>query len=299
MNVVAQKPSRAWVLLFGIGTTLLALAGVFWLNRHTDDFHVMGWYADYVLPAGALLVGLAAGSGYGVGSWWSGLKIRRGLLFTVMLIQLGAYVAAEWVEFRGIEFEEPRPSFAAYYQFKATSFAWDHHGKVGEPIGNWGYLFLGLAAIGFVSGGVLIPALLAKAAYCDTCQVYMRRRKLLWLAASVKPRKIKSTDAEGRAAFERENQDAAEQANRRLERIGQLAAKGDGLALATEAAADGAATRDVKKLPTRVGVDLVHCRSCLSSYVQASILRGHGKRIRIERLAPMPATPDFTRALIG
>lgn len=297
MNVVTQKPSRAWVLLLGLTTTLLALAGVFWLNRHTDDFHVMGWYADYVIPAGSLLVGAAAGSGYGIGSWWSGLKIRRGLLLLVMLLQLGAYGAAEWLEFRAIDFDEPRPSFAAYYHYKATSFAWKRHGSVGEPIGAWGYLFLGLAAAGFVAGGVLVPALLAKAAYCDRCQVYMRRRHLAWLPASVPPRKVKSSDAEGRAAFERDNQEATDQTNRRLERIGELAAKGDGLGISADLAGTAADAKGVKKLPTRVAVELVHCRSCLSSYVQASVHRGHGKRLKIERLSAITAGPDVTRTL--
>src|SRR5678815_2792706 len=91
------KPARDsrtpyfFVLQCGIVTSVLALAGVYWLGRNTTDFHIMGWYANYVIPAGALIVGLVAGSGYGIASWFSGVRISRGLLWTVLLLQTGAY----------------------------------------------------------------------------------------------------------------------------------------------------------------------------------------------------------------
>ena len=65
------------VVLAGVATTMLALLGVWWLDNHTESVHVMGWYADYVIPAGALLIGLVAGSGYGIASYLTGFRIRR------------------------------------------------------------------------------------------------------------------------------------------------------------------------------------------------------------------------------
>jgi hypothetical protein len=52
------------VLAAGGFTTLAALAGVFALGRHGTN--IMGWYANYVIPAGALLVGMACASGYAI-----------------------------------------------------------------------------------------------------------------------------------------------------------------------------------------------------------------------------------------
>src|SRR5581483_9828152 len=55
---VPEEPARAsrtpyvFVLQCGIITSVLALAGVYWLARNTTDFHIMGWYANYVIPAG-------------------------------------------------------------------------------------------------------------------------------------------------------------------------------------------------------------------------------------------------------
>ena len=80
-----REQSHILVLLSGIGTTLVALLGVYLLDVTTDDFHIMGWYANYVLPVGALLVGLVASFGYGLASWLTGIKITRGLLVKVLL----------------------------------------------------------------------------------------------------------------------------------------------------------------------------------------------------------------------
>ena len=42
----------------------------------------------------SVMVGLVAASGYGLASYFSGVKIRRGLLALIIIVQFGAYVAA-------------------------------------------------------------------------------------------------------------------------------------------------------------------------------------------------------------
>src|SRR5262245_22630652 len=98
---VSSKP-YFFVLQSGLITSALALAGVYWLNKNTDDFNIMGWYADYIIPVGAVIVGFAAGSGYGLASWYTGVRISRWLLVTVLLLQAVSYVAAEYVEYRDV-----------------------------------------------------------------------------------------------------------------------------------------------------------------------------------------------------
>ena len=90
------------VLMSGVITSVVALAGVYWLGKNTDDFHIMGWYANYVIPVGAMIVGVAAASGYAVASWLTGTRISRGLLLAVLVLQTGAYVTAEYVEYRDV-----------------------------------------------------------------------------------------------------------------------------------------------------------------------------------------------------
>ncbi len=45
------KPYFA-VLMSGLFTTAATLAGVYWLGRNAEEFHIMGWYANYVIPVG-------------------------------------------------------------------------------------------------------------------------------------------------------------------------------------------------------------------------------------------------------
>src|SRR5215468_7373092 len=131
-NSEAGRRGRTLVLLAGLATTAFALYGVWWLDNNTTDFRVMGWYANYVIPAGAILVGLAAGSGYGIVSYLTGFRIRRGLLLLVLLLQLGGYFGAQYLEFRSLTREGPlvdaegeQLTFARYYHLRATSFAWE------------------------------------------------------------------------------------------------------------------------------------------------------------------------------
>jgi hypothetical protein len=55
------------VILAGLLTTALALLGVYVLDAK-GDFNIMGWHLNYVIPGGAIIVGLVASSGYGVAS---------------------------------------------------------------------------------------------------------------------------------------------------------------------------------------------------------------------------------------
>ena len=41
-----SRQSPLPVLLAGLLTTALTLAGVWWLGRNSRDFNIMGWYAN-------------------------------------------------------------------------------------------------------------------------------------------------------------------------------------------------------------------------------------------------------------
>ncbi len=87
-----------YLLLSGMATAALTLLLVYWANVY-GHFNIMGWHLDYIIPAGAMLVGIMAGSGYGLFCWISGIKIPRGLLWAIILLQCVAYVAAEYIAF--------------------------------------------------------------------------------------------------------------------------------------------------------------------------------------------------------
>jgi len=113
------------VLGAGLITTTLALLGVYLLNRHADA-NVMGWYANYVIPVGAILVGLAAASGYGLASWFAGVKITKMLLWTIVLVQIAAYFAAQYIEYTVLKpvYRDGTPlGFWEYFDAATRAFA--------------------------------------------------------------------------------------------------------------------------------------------------------------------------------
>jgi hypothetical protein len=305
----SRAASVLLVLVAGVVTTVLALLGVWWLDNNTKDFHIMGWYADYVIPAGALIVGLAAGTGYGVASYLTGLRIRRGLLLAVLALQLAGYAGAQYLEFQSLMREGPivdengeQLTFARYYHIRATSFAWNDHGKQGEPLGGWGYFFLGLGVVGFALGGLLVPAALMRMPYCERCALYMKSRQLAWVPASVPTRRVSKKDSAAQAAYAEEQERAATAASTVLARVSELAARGDGLALKAALAdhpTGGGEARKINRLPARLRVRLVRCRECGGGHIQPAMVTGQGRGIRVKALEKMALPPDATRVLAG
>jgi hypothetical protein len=297
------------VLSAGLATTALALAGVWWLDNNTTDVNVMGWYGDYVIPAGALLVGMVAGSGYGVASYLTGFRIRRGLLLAVLALQLAGYAAAQYLEFCSLTREGPLVdadgqalTFTGYYHLRAVSFAWDDHGKRGEPLGGWGYFFVGLGVIGFALGGVLAPALLMKMPYCERCSLYMKTRALALVPASARRRRVSKKDAAAQAAYAEEQKRAESNAGTLLAEVTGLAARGDALGVKSALSAypaRGAEARRANGLPARLRISVVRCRQCSSGHLQPSMITGQGRGIRVKALERLALPPGAPRVLAG
>ena len=181
------------VLAAGVITTVLTLLLVYVCDRWADG-NIMGWYANYVIPIGAIFVGIAAGAGYGLASWLTGVKIRTWLLSTVVALQIITYFCANYVQFKSrgplmLPGSTHVLSFPEYYHYEAVNFAWkQENGKPGAPLGNNGYFFRALEVLGFVLGGIVVPAAMMKVPYCELCQIYMKTRNLATIPASVKLR---------------------------------------------------------------------------------------------------------------
>jgi len=212
----ARNPNRViLVIAAGIVTTVLTLVGVYY-SKEDGGGNIMGWHVDYVLPAGAVVVGVCASLGYGIASYLTGLKIRKGLLWFILALQFVAYFGAEYVTFASqgplfLDGSTTQITFPEYFNYTATHFAWkndDEKKGLGKPLGGFGYLFIGLEILGFVAGSLIVPAALMKHPYCEVCQMYMKRKKLTTMAASVPFRKVKKSDAAASAAYDAEQQAA-------------------------------------------------------------------------------------------
>ena len=289
------------VLAWGIATSVLTLFGVHWLNS-SGDFHIMGWYADYVLPVGAIIVGVAASSGYGLASWFSGIRITKRLLWVVLAMQAVVYFAAEYIEFRHLHLSHKDGTpvgFFEYYDFVARSFAWkkEHGDGAGEPLGAWGYFFRGREVLGFAVGGLFVPAILMKAPYCAGCQRYMKTRLLGTVAASVPLKKLKKNDSEGSDAHRAEQEEAFARGKRITEIARGLAAEGRTGEFKQTLAEVKAVQKKVLRLPARFQLHLISCRKCQSGWLRLNLVQGQGRHVSSAEVARQDLQPDFVQGL--
>jgi hypothetical protein len=294
----ARDPRRAtWVIVFGLLTSGIALLLVWMLERY-GKFSIMGLYANGILPAGAFLVGMGAGLGYGITSWWTGVKVRRGLLWLVLLLQLASYAGAQYLEFcargplgmrRGNTVQ--RIAFVEYYHLRAINFRWESktsHDKPGEPLGGWGYVFRILEILGFVAGGVVAPAAMMKVPYCDLCQMYMKQKKLAGIPASALKAK----------APKEEHQAVAEAARRKLDEVREAALRGDAAAFNQHIVALAEQTKVADKYHRRVHIKMDWCRNCHSGTLRPTIVTGQGKQIHTENLPTINLEHDFVQQVV-
>lgn len=303
---LSGRPSLV-VLLSGLLTTVLALAGVYWLSKNARDFHIMGWYANFIIPIGAMIVGFVAASGYALASWLTGTRISRFLLLSVLLIQTAAYVGAEYVEYTDV-MEGLRqqglapgqePSFLEYYDFKARSFAWkDKMAKQpGEALGGWGYVFVLLGAGGFILSGLIAPALLCAVPYCERCQQYMKTKALGTLPACAPLKKIAKDDAAAQQAYDQEQAQAAAKADETLTRLRTILNEGSPQQYKKELLAVGA-SNEKQPLPYRLSLALIWCKRCQQGQITETLVTVHGKTNNQEKLAEYPVPAAFVRALL-
>ncbi len=259
------------VLLAGSGTTLLALAGVFAAAHHGEN--IMGWYANYIIPAGALLVGMVAASGYGAVAWWTGLKMTRKLVWTVVIELAVSYFVAQFGEYQQLFDDASLAGFFDWFDRSTRAFAWqDHSGHAGSPLGALGYGLRALELAGFVGGGALVPAALRAKPYCDPCRTYKRTRVFAVLPAG--------------------------QIEEDFQAIFAAATAGDRARFDQEVATRGplARARQARKA-THGRLSLARCPRCADGTIVADTVSGRGNNIRVTRVASLPVAPDRVRTL--
>ena len=304
VRVAAANPAPL-VLAAGLFSTALALAGVWALSRFAGE-NVMGWYADYVLPAGAILVGLVASSGFGVGSWTTGAKITGLLLVGVAAILVGGYWAAQYLEFRllfpdgAVLRDGTALGFFDFYDAVTRSFAWVEHGKQGSQLGAWGYALRAGELVGFCGGGLATPILMRKLPYCRACGVYMRSPVVALLPAGIEPKRVGKKKVQELADREAQASAVYARAQAGLARLIEAGKIGDAAAFAGAVAEEGPLSRRraTGKLGARVQVKVVHCARCAAGELHASVLTGQGQQLKVTPLAVHPLEKGIAPRLL-
>lgn len=167
------------ILFGGVATSAAALFLVYVIANL--GFNLMGLYWLFILPVGALIVGMGSGVGYAVMSKWTNYRAGGIDFLFVLALSLATYAGSHYVTYRHVlsvnGLTPDQISFVDYMKLTTESAEMaDRHGKEGWTVGKFGYLLLLLEAVGFC-GGALIPlAIVSQNAYCETCGRYMKKK---------------------------------------------------------------------------------------------------------------------------
>jgi hypothetical protein len=175
--------SRAqWaVIQTGLITSGLALFGVYVLATRINDLHLMSMYAPSWLPTGPLLVGLIAGSGYILASWWFGVRVGPGMVLTIMLLQIGMFIACHYADFETrdrVYRETGQPvGFVAFFD-RTTRRLGQEDLDPEDKAPFRGYAIRFAEGMCFAAGGLLSALTLVGRPKCPLCGGLVRGRSL-------------------------------------------------------------------------------------------------------------------------
>lgn len=168
------------VYLIGLGVSAVVIYATHLLAA--SGTNVMGWYANAIIPVGALFVGIVAGLGYALASYYMNVKLSRAFVLGMLVTAFVDYWGGEYLAYTRI-LEEHHLStdalpFFSYVARVCESMTFSHNG--GTPSGQigWGgYFFKALEVAGFC-GGMMIPsATLFRMPYCRPCQNYLKKNR--------------------------------------------------------------------------------------------------------------------------
>ena len=216
------------VLATGIATTVVALFVNFLIVAFTD-FDVMLITMFQIIPVGALLVGLAAGCGYGFGAKFLQFFPSRNFILAILIIQLGMFLAGRYAVYLSfaLTVQDP-PSFFEVYQEHVEGFVWQgKDNKNPLPLGKLGYFLEFATAVLFAVGSLAGLGTLRGIPYCRQCRVFMRNDLHIDIPASARQRKIKKKDLAGKEQLDQENAQAVEEATKAVAKIVESLVKND------------------------------------------------------------------------
>lgn len=168
------------IAICGLVTSILvAIANVAISN--ISGFNLFTFNVWFIVPAGAIAVGMAAASGYYFGALFFHKRPSAALLIQMVAIAAISQFLIYYLEYATMVVDGQKVSdyvpFGTYLDISLTK----SHYRVGRgagvdtgEIGSAGYWIAALQFVGFLAGGVAIYFMLAAKPVCETCQTYFR-----------------------------------------------------------------------------------------------------------------------------
>jgi len=171
------------ILVAAFGATTSLLTGIILgLIEFYTGYAIYSWMFWFIIPAGALLSGFAAASGYYVGAMSFNQRPAGGVLFNMIAASVSAFFVVHYIpyfmlEVDGIRVKDAIP-FLQYLDLviRHTSLSLVRGGQSTGELGSvLGYAFAVLQLVGFSLGGFAVFGWLSQNPYCDKCSRYLKK----------------------------------------------------------------------------------------------------------------------------
>jgi hypothetical protein len=193
------RQPNLFILLGGLASSIFALGVVALVNLL--GFNIMGLNVLFIIPAGAIGVGLVSGVGYALCSKLFNVKIRNDFLVIILLLAVVTYCLSHYFTYLILLRREGLGSldvsFLEYFRqmSESSTLTSSRSGSNSEGVrlGVWGYLFLLLELIGFSIGTLIPTMMLGSSPYCDRCQLYMDKVETTYHSSGLVKKNLKQT----------------------------------------------------------------------------------------------------------
>ena len=167
---------------FGFATSSAVAYGC-WAAEHYGQVAVYTWMWNFIIPAGAILCGLVAATGYWIGARLFNHRPSRSLLINIVLVSLGTFFSIHYLNYtmstvRGVTIDKLM-SFTDYLVAVTEHMVYksSHGGGSGNELGRLGWAVAALQVAGFSLGGFMVYGWLVGVPYCDRCGKYLSEKK--------------------------------------------------------------------------------------------------------------------------
>ncbi|MGX5831243.1 hypothetical protein [Mesorhizobium sp. 43Arga] len=180
--MIAKLGGHFGVVVSGLITFGLVVLAVIVIN-HITGFNVFSFSFWVVIPAGAVLTGVAAASGYYFGSLFFHTRPTWFLLVQILIVTAAAQLVIYYGEYRSLVFDDGTMAsdvigFRDYLDtyLRSMHFKAGHGGHIdtGE-VGDFGYWLAVIDFIGFILGGLFVFFMLQTYPTCWKCTRYLRK----------------------------------------------------------------------------------------------------------------------------
>jgi hypothetical protein len=163
-----------------ITSVVVAIANVA-IDRLTGfNFFTLSFWI--IIPAGALIIGFLAASGYYFGSLYFHKRPNKYLLFQMVVIAGLSQFLIYYIGFNTYYLSDGRKlsDLVSFFDYIDVYLTQSHY-KVGRSqidigeSGNFGYWMAFFQFVGFLVGGFSIYAILTEKAVCERCDYYLRK----------------------------------------------------------------------------------------------------------------------------